>query len=236
MRALAALLVLAAPAFGQQLTATDGRTRLVIDQPVDRYGHAIMGDVPEWSRLCLARDGREDCVTLPETAIFEEMEARLADIDGDGQAEAVVVESDARLGAALVVYDLDKDGLTRTASPNIGARYRWLAPIGVADLDGDGAMEVAWVDRPHLAKILRVWRWADGTLREVATLPDVTNHAIGEPFIASAIRSCDGLPELILTDARRAAILGVRLVGNGLQTRVIGPYSGPASIRAAARC
>ena len=131
MRALAALLLLAAPAFGQQLTATDGPTRLVIDQPVDRYGHAIMGEVPEWSRLCLSRDGRKGCVTLPETAIFEEMEARLADIDGDGQAEAVVVESDARLGAALVVYDLDGDRMTRTASPTPSPAAGSRSPAGL---------------------------------------------------------------------------------------------------------
>jgi hypothetical protein len=46
------------------------------------------------------------------------------------------------------------------STPWIGQRFRWLAPVAAADLDGDGAMELAYVDRPHLARTLRVWRIA----------------------------------------------------------------------------
>ncbi|MEM7440184.1 MAG: VCBS repeat-containing protein [Pseudomonadota bacterium] len=225
-----------APVGAQSLGGTDGTTQLTIDTPVYRYGHGIMGDVPEWSRLCLSRGGKRGCVTLGPSAVFEEMEARLADIDQDGEAEAIVVESNEDLGAALVIYDLEKDQITRTATPNIGTRYRWLAPIGGADFDGDGAMEVAFVDRPHLAKTLRIWRYTSGKLTQIASMRGVTNHKIGENFIASAIRNCDGLPEMVLTEATRRTIIAVRFEGDRLIRREMGPYAGPKSIKNAAAC
>lgn len=232
--------LLAAPADGQSLAAEDGTTRLVIDRPVSRYGHAIMGDVPEWSRLCLSRGGEAACVTLRGDAIFEDMEARLVDIDGDGLAEAMVVESTPSDGAALAFYDLDGGALTRLATPAIGTRNRWLAPVGAADLDGDGRIEVAYVDRPHLARILRIWRHEAGTLREVASLAGVTNHRIGEETLASAVRDCGDGPELILTDAASRRILAVTmdvtLAGDALRSRDLGRYRGAVSIARAAAC
>ena len=59
--------------------------------PTDRYGHAVLGDALEWGglRMTLA-DGRQERVTLPETRVFEDVEARLADVTGDGLPEVVV--------------------------------------------------------------------------------------------------------------------------------------------------
>ncbi|MEM6619216.1 MAG: VCBS repeat-containing protein [Pseudomonadota bacterium] len=232
-----AIACLATPAGAQELRATDGTTELAISGPVDRYGHRIMGDVPEWSRLCLTRGGREACITLPEDRVFEDMEARLHDVDRDGLAEAVVVEAQANLGAALVIYDLEDGALRRVATPPIGTRFRWLAPVAVADLDGDSRIELAYVDRPHLAQTLRVWRYDGGRLTELARLTGVTNHRIGEPYIVSALRACAGSePEMILTDGARRDLLAVRFNGNALTARVVGRYRNRDSISAAARC
>ena len=80
-------------------------------------------------------------------------------------------------GARLAIYGV---GGRITANDWIGRRIRWLAPIGAADFDGNGTIEIAYVDRPHLAKTLRVWRYRTGTLTQIATRPGVTNHRIGE--------------------------------------------------------
>ena len=73
----------------------------------------------------------------------------MVDLDFDGAPEVIVVQSNARLGAKLAIYDAT--GL-RADTPHIGASNRWLAPLGAADLDGDGTMNVAFVDRPAFGK------------------------------------------------------------------------------------
>lgn len=218
------------PVFGDSVTRTSEDWSATFDQPTDRYGHAIMGNLPEWGRLCLSNGDEEACVTLSKDSVFEDMEPRLFDIDQDGAPEAIVVESALGLGAALVIYDLENGALTRTTNPNIGTQNRWLAPIGVADFNGDGHMDVAYVDRPHLAKTLRVWTYRDRKLTEIASIKGVTNHSIGEDFITSSIRTCKGRPEMILNDARRTNIVSVFFEDGRLTYKDLGAYRGPNSV------
>ncbi len=224
------------PAFGDSLKRTEGAWSVVFDQATDRYGHAIMGNVPEWGRLCLSNRDEQACVTLSKDSVFEDMDPRLFDVDQDGEPEAVVVESKLGLGAALVIYDLQDGSLKRTANPNIGTQNRWLAPIGVADFNGDGDMDVAYVDRPHLAKTLRVWTYRDRGLTEIASIKGVTNHSIGEDFITSSIRTCDGRPEMILNDARRRNIVSVFFEDGKLTYEDLGRYRGPDSVITPPKC
>ncbi|MGB3409029.1 MAG: VCBS repeat-containing protein, partial [Jannaschia sp.] len=157
------------------------------------------------------------------------------DVDGDGRAEIVAVRSSLTAGAQLVVYAEAPDGRSLdllVATPYIGMRHRWLAPAAIADLDGDGRVEIAYIDRPHLTKTLRLWRYADGKLGEIGSLAGVTNHKIGETFISGGIRRCDGLPEIILASADWTRLLAVRFDGTRFETADLGPWSGAAAERA----
>jgi hypothetical protein len=196
------------------------------EDPTTRYAHGVLGDTVEAGTLAAQLDGFPNCVagriTLPETEVFEDLAPRLADLDGDGKAEIIVVQSHRDLGARLVVYGLTPDGQDLrllAATPNIGRTNRWLAPIGAADLDGDGRVEIAYIDRPHLARTLRVWRYADGTLTEIAAATGLTNHRIGEDFITGGIRDCGGGPEMITANAD-----WTRLVATRLRTRTMHAY------------
>lgn len=228
MRALAAaLLVLAAPAAAEIAAARYA-------EPTDRYPHAVLGDPFEWGALVFEMaDGHEVVLRLPETRVFEDVAPRLHDLDGDGDAEAVVVESDRERGARLAV--MDETGLV-AATPFVGQAFRWLAPAGAADLDGDGAVEIAFVDRPHLARILRVWRFADGTLTEVAALEGHTNHAIGEPDIAGGIRDCGEGPEIITATPDWTRLQATRLANGLLVTYDLGPHENRAAFAEAMAC
>ncbi len=211
-------------------------------EPTTRYAHGILGDAVEWGALSLVVDGcpdqSETCrktVTyrLPDTRVFEDVETRLADLDGDGLSEVIVIETHVNRGASLAVYGAQGK---LAATPHIGSSNRWLAPVGAADLDGDGRVEIAYVDRPHLAKTLRVWRWQGGGLHHVADLPGVTNHRIGEDYISGGIRKCGGLPEMIVASANWQRLVAVTLQGGQLSATDIGAHNGRESFRKALRC
>ncbi len=235
LAALAWALLASAATAAPQGQARLGAYAAQFQAPTHRYGHAIMGDLPEWGRLCLTGPATHACVTLPKTAVFEDMAPRLADLDHDGIPEVVVVESTLTQGAALVVYRLDKTNLTRIATPHIGMRNRWLAPAGIGDLDGDGRVEIAYVDRPHLAKALRIWRYENGALHHVTDQPGLTNHRIGDEGIAGGLRTCDGTPEILTANADWSQIIATRLTGGRTQTRPLGRYSA-AALRRALNC
>ena len=185
-------------------------------EPTPRYQHGVFGETEEWGALAFGlSDDQRMILRLPETRVFEDIAPRLADVDGDGAPEMIVVETDLSLGARLAIYD--EAGFV-AATSFIGQTHRWLAPIGVADLDGDGLIEIAYIDRPHLTRLLRVWRFQDGTLVEVAQVEGLTNHRLGDPAIGGGLRDCGAGPEMITANARWSRLVASRLVGGRIES------------------
>ena len=211
----------------------------VYDEPTDRYPHRVLGDRSEMAalRITLA-DGAVHVVRWPPGMVFEDTAPRIVDLDGDGSPEVVVVESSATEGARIAVYGLvDGAVVLRAATAPIGQRFRWIAVAAVSDLNGDGHIEIAAVDRPHLARVLRVWRWQDGALLVVAERAGVTNHRIGEPDIAGGLRDCGAGPEIVAATPDWSAMLALRLGrDNHIAARRIGPVTGEAGFAAALAC
>ena len=245
---LVACLALALPLSGQMGRADpatvcvegDGphiRSVCLVDVPgAPAYGHAVLGATPEWDllRVTWGSDGRVS-EFRQDAHVFEDIAPRVVDLDGDNRPEIIVVQSSFSQGARLVVLRTT-DGLSATATPYIGQRNRWLAPIGAADLDEDGKAEIAYIDRPHLAKQLRIWRFADGALSPVADLDGLTNHRIGWDFIAGGVRTCGTRPELILASADWSRVVAASLTKGRIATRDLGPYRGPPSLTKARTC
>lgn len=203
-------------------------------EPTTRYAHGVLGDAIEYGALELRlRGGKTVTITLPESSVFEDLAPRLFDVTGDGKLEAIVVESSQTGGGRLAVYN--EKGLV-LATPHIGQRNRWLAPVGAADMDDDGHVEIAYIDRPHLAKTLRVWRFKDGDLTQVANSKGLTNHRIGEDFISGGLRDCGDGVEMITVDSSWQNVVATRFDGKGLKSRKLGAFKGQASLRAALDC
>lgn len=206
-------------------------------EPTGRYDHGILGDAVEWGALVLSVDGSDGThkrliLRLPESRVFEDLAPRVI-TDETGAVMAMVVETDLELGARLALYDAA--GLV-DATPFIGRTHRWLAPVGAADLDGDGLIEIAYVEKPHLSKELKIWRLSGRKLRFVTALGGLTNHRIGEDVISSGVRTCDGAPELITADANWQGLMATRLEGGRLSTRKIGAWQGTKGLKAALAC
>ncbi|WP_306121211.1 VCBS repeat-containing protein [Roseovarius sp. MMSF_3359] len=229
-------------------TAAQGLSDARYVSPTDIYPHGALGDNLEWAavEVTVSRPkgaqlsgpvSRTYRIKAPARTVFEDTEPRLWDIDGDGLPEVVVVISHQDRGARLAVIGYDGDDFRYIATtPAIGTRFRWLAPIGAADLDGDGRIEIAYIDRPHLAKTLRIWRFAQGELRQVAERPGLTNHKIGWDYIPGGVRNCGGVVEIISANADWSHVMASRFANGVISSRKIARHTGPADLNAALSC
>ena len=190
-------------------------------EPTTRYGHGILGDAVEAAAL-VVRDGkgREHRLRLPESEVFEDRFPRLADIDGDGHDEIITIRSNLRKGAALAVYRLGPNGIEEAASiPPIGRANRWLNVAAIADLTGDGHLDIALVKTPHIGGTLEIWALSGGSLKRVASARGFSNHAIGtrEQRLSAALDlTDDGVADLVVPSANRRALRLMTFKGGAL--------------------
>jgi hypothetical protein len=115
--------------------------------PTTRYKHFVLGANYEAASLVVRlRDGTTRKLQLPSDSVFEDREPRLADLDGDGIDEIIVVRTYLDRGAALAVVALRDDKLKIIAeTPPTGRPNTWRNPAGIADFDGDGRLDIAEV-------------------------------------------------------------------------------------------
>lgn len=203
-------------------------SRAWFDGPTAIYDHRILGR-PDEPKILVVHytPGGSSCgtrIAAGVSHVFEDTAPRLHDLDGDGTNEVIVVRTDIRRGAQLAVYGVtgDRFGL-RAATDYIGIRHRWLAPAGIADFDGDGRPEIAYVDRPHLQRELVFVRLEGDRLVEVARAPGFTNHRIGDVGITSAVRLCGGQAEVLLPDAGWSRLMALRLQDGQVVAQDAGP-------------
>lgn len=195
-----------------------GIRRAWLGDPTRRYDHAVLGDDLEASRLIVIdRQGARHVHDLPQQQVFEDRFPRLADIDGDGTDEVIVIRSDVDRGAGIAVYSLTEAGLEEAASSApIGMRHRWMNVVGTADFTGDGTVEIAVVVTPHIGGTLTLLRRRDGELEAVFERGGFSNHAYGsrELGMAAALElDGDSAIDIAVPDAGRRSLVLLSLAG-----------------------
>jgi len=237
MRSLALLIALLLAPIVAQAADGLGVVEAQYGPDVDVYPHRIMGSIQEKQALSVVdQNGRTHRIVLASN-VFEDMAPRVADMDGDGLNDVVVIETDVNLGASLAIYSIGADGLFKlAATPHIGRAFRWLAPAGIADFDGDGQNDVAYVETPHLGKVLRFWTIRDGALVEIAAARGLTNHRIGDEFIAGGVRDCDDAVEVLTASGDWGHVIATSLVDGGMEFKTVSTYKGPQSFADALAC
>ena len=212
-------------------------------EPTNRYPHNVLGELPGFGALDVTLEGGTTLrLVLPESSIFEDITPRLWDIDGDGIPEIVAVESDQRLGARLTAWKVQQsaDGThslsLRAAGDFIGTRFRWLAPVGMADFTGNSQLEIAYVAMPHLVRRLVLVHLKGDRLIEVAQLDGISNHRIGEAFITGGVRDCGAGPEMLLPTSDWQKIARIRFTSGRLTAVNHGPFINTAALEAQLLC
>lgn len=199
-------------------------------RPTDRLPHGALGDSIEAAGLrVLFADGATAEITLPDDQVFEDLEPRLVDADGDGRDEIMVVRARADKGASLALYGVreacDGDAAGRTLAllaetRPLGQPMSWLNPVGVADFDGDGKPEIALVRTPDLNGVLEIHRLIEGRLVKLAELAGYSNHVFGsrvQRLAAVADMDGDGIPDIVVPAQNRRAVAVVSFAGGVLR-------------------
>lgn len=205
-----------------------------LGQPVRRYGHGVLGDRIEGGTLyARLTNGRTIGHRLDSRSVFEDLTVRLADLNGNGQDELIVVQSNLEKGSALAVFGLRAGRLQAIArTPWIGTRNRWLNPAGIADYNGDGVPEIAIVRTPHIGGTLQFWQLAGGELVAKGEQYGFSNHRIGsriQELSATLDWDSDGIVDLLLPEVGRRSLAIVTLSGG--TARVLATLSMPAEVR-----
>jgi hypothetical protein len=189
---LAALVLVRLPAWAKEpdalpdyreATATGDIVWAWLIQPTDRYKHFVLGSRYEAAGVRVElRDGRRQDLILPGEAVFEDREPRLADLDGDGRNEVVLVRSTRRAGSSLVLIGWRGDKLLILAETSAnGQPHRWLNPAGTGHFTASGRGEIALVRMPHLEGRLEFWSYDGRQLTLERTINGVSNHRLGSP-------------------------------------------------------
>lgn len=188
------------------------------------YRHGVLGDSIEAHTLYVKQADTDGCaleVTLDKQSVFEDVNPRIADVTGDGQNDIIVIESHVDHGASLAIYGIENGALQKIAStPFIGTPNRWLAPIGTADFNGDGIHDVAYVQTPHLAGVLKIWSFESKDPTQLFSKAGYSNHRIGQNYITGGINNCGDTPAMILPDISWSQLLKVT-ISNGAATNTV---------------
>jgi hypothetical protein len=172
-------------------------------EPVARYGHFALGRPHEYGRIVATTDaGRDAVLDLPDDEVFEDLAPRRVRLQAGEAPTLLAIVSSRAGGARLALIGLDGPKLAIVAqSAPIGTPNRWLNPIGVADLDGDGVDEIAAVTTPHIGGVLRVYRRRGDRL-----------HVYGSTELGlSTTARIAGRMQLLVPDAQRATLRAVAL-------------------------
>ncbi|GAB5508941.1 MAG: hypothetical protein Rhims3KO_03420 [Hyphomicrobiales bacterium] len=190
--------------------------------PTTRYAHGILGDAIEAGGLRVElASGAQTTLSLPDDQVFEDRTPRLADLDSDGRTEIITIRSSTRLGGSVAVYGVRGEALVELgATPYIGRSNRWLNIAGIADFTGQGGLQVAFVETPHIGGTLKLAAFHGNAMQVVAQIGGFSNHGIRsreQRLSAVADVDSDGLMDIILPNARRDQILAVTFRPNVLR-------------------
>jgi hypothetical protein len=225
------------------LATSPGRAEGIVsaryEAPVERYGHFALGRPHEYARVLARTDaGRTVALELPDDEVFEDLAPRLVRLTEDGPTLLLTIVSERGVGARLVLIGLQGDALEVAAqSAPIGTPNRWLNPVGVADLDGDGVAEIAAVTTPPIGGVLGVYRRDGAGLVELASFAGFSNHAYGSPELElSWPARINGRMQLLVPDMPRRSVRVIALEGDRLvetgNCELDAPISGPDALRA----
>jgi len=220
------------------LSDEDGRL-LFLSAPTERYSHGVLGDSLEATTITLV-DTTSDpygihVIQIDKRDVIEGIAPMWVDLDGDGSREIIVTQSNADIGARIVVYG--EDGSLFASGEPIGQGFRWRHQLAVSQFIEDGPQEIAVIRTPHIGGVIEIYALEGDRLEIKSWLDGFSSHQIGSRNLDSALAADfngDERIEIILPDQSQTALAGIQTMDDGLKVVWEAPIGGKLSTNLAA--
>ena len=207
---------------------------LFLSAPTEGYPHGVLGDTLEATTITLI-DTNIDPYGLREIQIdpgdvIEGIAPIWVDLDGDGEREIIVTQSNADTGARIVVYG--EDGSLFASGEPIGQGFRWRHQLAVGQFIEGGSQEIAVIRTPHIGGIIEIYGLEMDRLEILAVLDGYSSHQIGSRDLDSALAADfngDGRIEIIAPDQSQTTLAGIQMMDDALHVVWEAPIGGKLS-------
>ncbi|MBC8280636.1 MAG: hypothetical protein H8E48_07625 [Chloroflexi bacterium] len=222
-----------------RLLVDDQERVLLLTKPSTRYPHGIAGDKLEATEITLLATKPVlkvlTSIAISGQTVVEGVSPIWGDLNGDGQREIIVTQSDAEQGAQVVVYSESGDLIA--AGPAVGRGNRWRHQLAVAPFGADGETELVEVLTPHIGGIAGFYQLNGSSLELVVQQDGVTSHPLGTRNLDMGLAGDldgDGQPELVVFNQQFSVVTALRRTKDGIETAWQTPVGGKAATNLAA--
>jgi hypothetical protein len=212
---------------------------LFLSTPTERYPHGVLGDTLEAASITIVDTNIDPYdirkIQIDPGDVIEGIAPIWVDLDGDGEREIIVTQSNAVTGARIVVYHED-GGLFASGEP-IGQGFRWRHQLAVGQFIAGGPQEIAVIRTPHIGGVLEIYALEGDRLEIVGELGGYSSHQIGSRNLDSALvadLNGDGHIEVIVPDQSQTTLEGIQMIDNGLEVVWEAPIGGKLNTNLAA--
>ena len=202
---------------GRLLSDGDGRL-LFLSTPTSEYPHGVLGDEFEAKTVSLvnASDAPEILlvIQIDPGDVIEGIAPIWVDLDGDGEREIILTQSNAVSGARIVVYR--EDGSLVASGEPIGQGFRWRHQLAVGQFIEGGPQEIAVIRTAHIGGVIEIYTVEQDCLVIRAELRGYSSHQIGSRNLDSALAADfdgDGQIEIVVPDQSHTALAGIETAG-----------------------
>jgi hypothetical protein len=201
---------------------SDGKGRLLfLSNPTTEYAHGVLGDMLEATTITLV-DAQHKPYLVREIQIdpgdvIEGIAPIWVDLEGDGEREIIVTQSNANSGARIVVYR--EDGSLYASGESIGQGFRWRHQLAVGQFIDGGLQEIAVIRTPHIGGVIEIYAVEADRLLIQAELSGYSSHQIGSRNLDSALAvdfDGDGRMEVVVPDQSQTALAGIQWTNDEL--------------------